>query len=204
MLAQHDYAWPGTTADLNRLIAAHPWATMISATSAGLVVSHLPIVPDTGTTVLGHLPVADARQHELGTAETVLVVHGPHGYVSASWYATGPYVSTWNYVVVHLHGRAEPLDEDDTFGVLDRTQDHLEAPRQVPYRLDRVPDYARRAARHVTGFRLTPARVRAKAKLSQDKPAADRAGVLRGLEDPGDVHANPDLAAAMRNGGITR
>jgi transcriptional regulator len=201
MLAQHDYAWPGTTADLNRLIAACPWATMISATSAGLVVSHLPIVPDTGTTVLGHLPVADARRHELGTAETVLVVHGPHGYVSASWYETGPYVSTWNYVVVHLHGRAEPLDEDDTFQVLDRTQDHLEAPRQVPYR---VPDYARRVARHVTGFRLTPARVRAKAKLSQDKPAADRAGVLRGLEDPGDVHANPGLAAAMRNGGITR
>jgi transcriptional regulator len=74
--------------------------------------------------------------------------------------------------------------------------------RPEPFRLGSVAEYAQVLAPHVTGFRLTPSRVVAKAKLSQDKPAEDLDGVLRGLSDPDDVHSNPVLAAAMRAGGI--
>ncbi|WP_045739831.1 FMN-binding negative transcriptional regulator [Actinoplanes rectilineatus] len=201
MLTHAEYAWTGGDAGLARLVEDHPWVTMASATSAGLVVSHLPVLVEAagpGVTVLGHLPVTDAERHELGTAETVLIVQGPHGYISASWYAGGPYVSTWNFVVAHLHGRPVRLGPDDTFEVLRRTQDHFESARPEPYLLERVPAYARRLAPHVVGFRLVPDRVEAKVKLSQDKPAVDVDGVLRGLEDPADVHADPALAAAMR------
>jgi transcriptional regulator len=205
MLEQPTYAWPGTDADLRALVARHPWVTMVSRTSAGLVVSHLPVLPAQGTeevAIVGHLALADAEEHELGSRETVVVVQGPHGYVSPGWYAGGPYVPTWNFVVVHLHGRPDVLDADATYDVLDRTVDHFESVRPVPFRLEMVADYAHRLAPHVTGFQLTPSRVVAKAKLSQDKPAADVAGVLRGLEDPDDVHADPVLAAAMRAGGV--
>jgi transcriptional regulator len=206
MLEQSKYAWPGTDADLRALVARHPWVTLVSQTSAGLVVSHLPVLPAPDTeevVVIGHLPLADAEAHELGSCEVVVVVQGPHGYISAGWYAGGPYVPTWNYVVAHLHGRPAVLDAEATFDVLDRTVDHFESARPVPFRLEQVADYARRLAPHVAGFRLSPSRVVAKAKLSQDKPAADVAGVLRGLEDPDDVHADPELAAAMRAGGVS-
>ena len=65
-----------------------------------------------------------------------------------------------------------------------------------------VAAYARRLAPAVTGFRLDSTRVVAKAKLSQDKPREDYEAVLRGLEDPDDVHADVGLAAVMRARGI--
>lgn len=204
MLQQPVYAWPGTTADLTRLISEHPWATMVSATSSGLVVTHVPVVPDpevdqdSGPVVLGHLPVPDADAHELGSAETVLVVQGPHGYVSAAWYVGGPYVSTWNYVVAHLHGSGERLDAEGTLEVLRLTQDHFERQRPEPFDLDSVSGFVDRLAPHVVGFRLRPTRVTAKAKLSQDKPAVDVAAVLAALEDPAEPFAQPALARAMR------
>lgn len=205
MLDLPSFAWPGTDADLLALVGAHPWVTMVSETSGGLVLSHLPVLPAPdaeGVEVLGHLARTDADEHEIGSCETVLVVQGPHGYVTPDWYVGEPYVPTWNYVVAHLHGRAEVLDADATYDVLERTVDHFENVRPSPWRLDSVAEYAQRLAPHVTGFRLTPSRVVAKAKLSQDKPAEDVAGVLRGLTDPGDVHADPVLAAAMRAGGV--
>jgi transcriptional regulator len=208
MLSHPDHAWPGDESDLARLVDAHPWVTLVSDTSAGLVVSHLPVLsdpaPDGRLAVVGHVPVTDAREHELGEVESVLVVQGPHGYVSASWYVGGPAVSTWNFVVAHLHGRPDPLGPEETFDVLRRTQDHFESERPDPYRLDRVPEYASRLAPLVVGFRLVPSRVVARAKLSQDKPAVDVAAVLQGLEDPSDVHASPTLADAMRTGGVPR
>jgi len=207
MLAQPEFEWPGTDADVLRLVADHPWVTLVSATSAGPVVSHLPVLPAPdadGVEIIGHLARPDAEEHELGRCDAVVVVQGVHGYVSAGWYAGGPYVPTWNYVVAHLHGRLTELDADATWEVLERTVDHFEKDRPEPFLLSSVQEYAARLAPAVTGFRLTPSRVVAKAKLSQDKPEADRAGVLRGLEDPRDVHANPALAAAMRTLGSPR
>lgn len=206
MLEQPEYAWKGTDADLRALVAAHPWVTMVSSTSSGLTVSHLPILPDPPhgagpLDVVGHLARDDAEQHELGSCDVVIIVQGPHGYISASWYVGGPYVPTWNYVVAHLHGRPSILTAADTRAVLDRTVDHFESARPEPFRLDHVAAYAARIAPHVTGFRLRPSRLVTKAKLSQDKPATDVAAVLTALDTPDDVHHNPTLARAMRAGG---
>jgi transcriptional regulator len=205
VLERAEYAWAGTDDDLRELVSQDPWVTLVSSTSRGLVVSHLPVVtvPEApGLEILGHLARTDAEEHELGERDTVVVVQGRHGYISPGWYVGGPYVPTWNFVVAHLHGRPSVLDADETYDVLDRTVDHFESVRPTPFRLDSVAAYAARLAPAVVGFRLTPTRVVAKAKLSQDKPEQDRAGVLRGLEDPSDVHHDPALAAAMRTGGI--
>lgn len=159
MLELPAFAWRGTDADLLALVAAHPWVTLVSATSQGLVVSHLPALPapdPEGVEVIGHLARTDADEHELGTCDTVLVVQGAHGYVSPGWYVGGPYVPTWNYVVAHLHGRPDVLDADETYGVLELTVGHFEEARPEPFRLDSVAEYARSLAPHVTGFRLKP------------------------------------------------
>jgi transcriptional regulator len=126
-----------------------------------------------------------------------LIVQGPNGYISPTWYEAGPFVPTWNFVVCHLHGRPERLSADETYGVLSRTVDHAEAPRPEPWRLEMAADYAQRIAPATAGFRLAPSRVVGKAKLSQDKPTEVAARVVAALEaDP--VHANAPLAGAMR------
>lgn len=190
-------------AQLRRLVHDHGWVTLVSDVEGVPVVSHLPVILDhdhnhDDVAVLGHLARADADLHELGRHPVAIVVQGPHGYISPTWYQAGPYVPTWNFVVAHLHGTPELLGSESTYHVLDATVDHFEARRPVPWRMDTVTDYARSIAPYTTGFRLVPERIVGKAKLSQDKPPAIVDRVVAGLHDPSDVHHNPALAAAMQ------
>jgi transcriptional regulator len=201
MLEQAHYA--ATRAQVRELVAARGWATIVTGTPVP-VVSHLPVVllpedparPDE-LTVLAHLARADAELHELGRHDVVLVVEGPEGYISPSWYETDTFVPTWNFVVAHLHGRPELLGPEETWDVLVRTVQKFEAERPVPWRLDTVTEFARSIAPYTSGFRLTATRVAGKAKLSQDKPAEVVERVIAAL-DVDAVHGNPALARAMR------
>lgn len=184
------------------LVQRHGWATLVSEGAGSFpVVSHLPVVLDhegDGLAVLGHLARSDAEEHHLGDRHAVLIVAGPHGYISPTLYGdAGPFVPTWDFVVAHLGGVPELLDEDGTWRVLERTCAHFEHGFTQPWQLAGVSDYAASLVPHVTGFRLRPTQVQTKVKVSQDKPAEVVARVLAGLERPGE-YANPDLAAAMR------
>ncbi|MFI1396039.1 FMN-binding negative transcriptional regulator [Streptomyces sp. NPDC020681] len=192
---------------IRELARKHPWATLASHTaSRGLVVSHLPVLVDGACgddgreelTLLGHLARTDAELHELGAHDAVLVLQGPHGYVSPSWYGASPHVPTWNFVVVHVHGRPEVLDDEDTFAVLSATVDRFEDELPDPWRLKEVDAYARRIAVATTGFRLRATRTVAKAKLSQNEPEQVARRVVRALESD-QPYANRRLAEAMRN-----
>jgi transcriptional regulator len=122
------------------------------------------------------------------------VFHGPHGYVSASWYA-GETIPTWNYVIVHLRGTAQILPE--SLPVVRRTVDHFESAVPQPWSLERMSDGGAEMAQQVVAFRLAADSWHAEAKLSQDKPEGEWARVVSGLEDGG-PYANPAVAAAMR------
>lgn len=221
MLEQPHYAVDDPEA-IVKLIRAHPWATLVSVIGdsldgSGLVVSHLPVIvennradPNAGVdgvqdgdadevAVLGHLAKTDAALHQLSQHPVVLIVQGPHGYLSASWYLTGPHVPTWDFVVAHLHGRPTVLTAEETFDVLAATVDHLETGQRRPWRLDDAPDYARRIAPATTGFRLRPDHIVGKAKLHQDENAAEALHLAAALEatDPGVTPAQ-QLARALR------
>lgn len=90
--------------EVKRLIRNHPWATLVSATSNGLVASHYPVLLDesaTDITVLSHVGRPDDELHELGQHQMLVIIQGPHDYVSPSWYAPGELVPTWNHVTAH-------------------------------------------------------------------------------------------------------
>lgn len=199
MLEQRQYRIEDP-AHVRRLVAENAWALLVSAVDGVPVVSHLPVLLDPGVddlTVVSHLAAPDADLHRLGESEAAVVVQGPHGYLSPRFYEATPYVPTWDFVVVHLHGRPEVLDADATYRVLSDTVDHFEKDRPDPFRLADVASYAHSIAPGATGFRLRPTRVVAKAKLSQDKPAEVIDRVIAHLDhDP--VHAQPRLADAMR------
>lgn len=187
-----------------QLVRDHGWATLVSATPAGLVASHVPVLLEEGDpfTVVSHVGRPDEVQHELGAREVLLVVEGPSGYVSPGWYGYEPAVPTWNHVAVHLYGTPELLGPDETYRVLADTTDRYERAMPRPVRLPDVAEYARRIAPGAAGFRLRVDRWEGKAKLSQDKPRAVAERVAAQLEaDPAVAdhpYANPALAAEMR------
>jgi predicted FMN-binding regulatory protein PaiB len=90
------------------LIRANPWATLVSATTKGLVASHYPVLLDEeadGLTVLTHVGRPDDQLHQLGAEEMMFVFQGNHGYVSPGWYVPEEMrVSTWNFTVAHCYG----------------------------------------------------------------------------------------------------
>jgi transcriptional regulator len=190
--------------EICRLVADNSWVTLVSHLSSGLEVSHLPVLvagDEDQLAILGHLARVDAESHELGDHEVVLIVQAEHGYITPTFYSGGPYVPTWNFVVVHLYGTPQVLGPAETYDILQRTVDQYERMRPEPFRLESVEEYARLLAPHTTGFRLVPHRVVAKAKLSQEKTPVDRRGVVDGLEnDP--IHGNAALAARMRSYGV--
>lgn len=178
------------------IVRAHPFATIVTAR---LRATHMPCLLDEeagGLAILGHVARADPASGDLD-GPLLLIFHGPHGYVSASWYGEET-IPTWNHVTLHVRGTPELVA--DPMPVLRRTVDHFEAAVEHPWSLDRLGDTAREMADQVVAFRLVATDWHAELKLSQDKPARERARVLAGFESPG-PYGNPSLAAAMRRVG---
>lgn len=131
------------------------------------------------------------------------IVAGPQAYVSPAWYATkhedGRVVPTWNYSAVHLTGTVTTHHDEDWLRDLVGRLTHLhERDRADPWAVEDAPaDYVRKQLRAIVGVELTVERVEAKAKLTQNRSDADRAGVVRGLEQEAGA-AGIFVAGAMR------
>jgi transcriptional regulator len=190
-------------AELRRLIDSNPWMTLVSATDDGLVASHYAVLLDEDRddlTIVGHVGKPDDLIHGLGQRELLVVVQGPHGYISPGWYGDVQSVPTWNFVSAHLTGVPELLSPEENLRVLDRLvsrfEDRMPEPRLL-WERPNDPAFVERLERGTVGFRLTPARVVAKRKLSQNKPADVVETVIAELNGDG-PYANAALAAEMR------
>jgi transcriptional regulator len=175
------------------LARAHPFVTIVTP---DLRATHMPCLVDedaAGLAFVGHVARADPVAEALD-GPVLMIVHGPHGYISASWYGSER-IPTWNHVTLHVRGTPELLD--DAMPVLTRTVEHFESVMERPWSLERMGEVGREMADRVVAFRLRAQSWHAEAKLSQDKPADERARVITGLETPG-PYANAAVAAAMR------
>ncbi|SFR71889.1 negative transcriptional regulator, PaiB family [Agromyces sp. CF514] len=182
--------------EVKRLIRANAWATFVSPASTGLVASHYPAILDEdadGITIVSHFGRPDEVAHELGRHEILVIVQGPHDYVSPSWYAAGDVIPTWNHVTAHLYGTPELLDDDENYEMLAKLTDHFE--RHHPGGRSLADDEAgtRRVAKGTVGLRMRVDRFDARAKLSQNKAPDVAANVIAHLDE-----RNPGLADEMR------
>lgn len=189
--------------ELRRLVDRNPWVTLVSSTDDGLVASHYAVLLDEDRddlTIVGHVGKPDDLIHGLGERELLVVVQGPHGYISPGWYGDAANVPTWNFVSAHLSGIPEVLSTEENLRVLDRLVARFEERMPQPRLLWEPPNdpaYVERLERGTVGFRLTPTRVVAKRKLSQNKPADVVDTIIAELSGDGS-YANPVLADEMR------
>ncbi|WP_166873379.1 FMN-binding negative transcriptional regulator [Salinibacterium sp. ZJ450] len=186
--------------EVKRLIRENPWATFVSATSAGLIASHYPVLLEedaAGISIVSHFGRPDDVAHELGRHEILVIIQGPHGYVSPGWYDNGEFIPTWNHVTAHLYGVPELLDADENFRILGDLVDHFEKRMPHPQRLEQHEAVARAVARGTIGLRLRVTRFDARRKLSQNKTPEVLDRITRALESD-DEYAEPRLAREMR------
>lgn len=182
--------------EVKRLIRGNPWATFVSHTSNGLIASHYPVLLDEnaeGITILSHFGRPDEKLHELGEHEMLVIIQGPHDYVSASWYEPGDLVATWNHVTAHLYGIPEILSEEENYQVLSRLTDHFEQHYPGGRSLAENEAGTRRAAKGTVGLRMRITRFDARAKLSQNKTPEIAERITAEFDE-----RNPGLAAEMR------
>jgi transcriptional regulator len=132
--------------------------------------------------------------------QALLIVHGPHAYVSPGWYPDkieAARVPTWNYATAHLRGRLERFDDASALAdLVARTSDVFEARVGGDWRFEPDDDRQRRQLRGIVGFRFHVDAVEIKHKLSQNHPAANRSAVADALS-AGDTNAR-EIAAMMR------
>ncbi|TFD55175.1 FMN-binding negative transcriptional regulator [Cryobacterium frigoriphilum] len=199
-------------AAIKRLIRENPWATLVSHTDSGeLVASHYPVILEESgegasdgaaedIVLVSHVGRPDEQLHELGRHELLLIIQGPHGYISPGWYDAKPAVPTWNFVTAHLTGTPELLSDDENLRVLDRLVDNFEDRMREPRRLNATvanSEYAARIVQGTVGFRLRVTRFTAKNKMSQNRPVETVERIIGELEGSG-PYASPTLAAEMR------
>ena len=185
---------------LHGLIRAYPFAALVTHTVAGLTANHLPFELVDGV-LHGHV----ARGNELTRldgAEVLLIFRGPDGYSSPNWYPskheTGREVPTWNYAVVHVHGRLRVIDDADWLRrLLETLTDHHEATQPKPWKVGDAPeDHVAKSLRAIVGIEVAIERIEGKFKLSQNHAARNRAGVIAGLRQR-DGDGDAELAEWM-------
>jgi len=193
------------------LIRAHPLGTLVSVGPEGLTANHYPFVLDASASTFGTLRAHMSRandqwKHLGGIKEALAIFQGPHAYISPSWYPskaeTGKAVPTWNYAIVHVHGRPRVVDDPDWLlrhvGELTAIN---EANQAEPWTVSDAPaEFVAGMLKGIIGIELEITRIEGKWKASQNRSAGDRAGVTRGLSALGDERsqAMAELVATSR------
>jgi transcriptional regulator len=188
--------------EVHELLDKHGAADLITLTEDGLLATMLPFAyePSAGEhgTLYGHVARNNDQWRKPALGESLAIVRGPDAYVSPSWYAAkaehGRVVPTWNYLTAHVYGQL--IVHDDPAWVEDvvrrLTAKHeaarLAAPGQhMPWSVDDAPrKFIEGQLRAIVGLELQITRIEAKAKLSQNRPETDIAGIVDGLSARGD------------------
>jgi transcriptional regulator len=191
-------------AAVGELLVHHGAGDLVTATSQGLLVTLLPFVydPTLGDrgALLGHLARNNEQWRQAPLGEALVILRGPDAYVTPTWYPSktehGRVVPTWNYVTAHVHGELVVHDDVEWVGdLVHRLTEKHEAAQPRPWAVADAPHaFVAGQLRAVVGVELRISRIEAKAKLSQNRSAADVDGVVAGATSQG----NAEMARAVQ------
>lgn len=186
---------------LYAFIQQHNFATLISQHDGEMTASHVPLMLDVANGILiGHLARANPQCKDFELSREVLAIfHGPHAYISPSWYEPGNSVPTWNYATVHVYGTSRTIDDEETLhSMLQRLVDHHEQNFAAPWKMDGLSDdYIHKMMQAVVGFQITITRLEGKYKLSQNRSEVDQQRVMTTLNSS-DYPPDREVAALMQ------
>ena len=178
-------------ANLHAVMRAARLANFVTATAEGLMATPLPMFVDetegSRGVLYGHVARANPQWKAIPVGDAMAIFMGPDAYVTPSWYQTkretGKVVPTWNYITVHAYGPVEFFEDTvRLFNVVTKLTTLHEHPRAEPWTVADAPDaFIQSQLRGIIGLRMPITRLEGKRKMSQNRSAEDRAGVIKGL-----------------------
>jgi transcriptional regulator len=166
-------------------ITKHSFATLFSQHNGSPYATHLPLILNRDEGVLsGHFARPNSQWKDIEKQEVLAIFHGPHSYISPSWYETNQAVPTWNYVSVHVYGTVELIQNDEELMMsLKEMVQIYEAPTSS-YKIDESnTEYVKGLKRGVVGFKLTINKIEGKWKLSQNHSEERQHLIIKNLEE---------------------
>ena len=163
--------------------------------------------PATLGTLSGHVSRPNPIVRGGDRDDALVVVTGPAGYISPSWYPSkaddGRVVPTWDYLTVQVNGTLRLHDDPGwLLAHLHRLTDRHERGRPTPWSVSDAPeDFVANRLRGIVGVEVTITRLVGKAKLSQNRSEEDVSGVITGL---GATGSDADRALADAVAGAAR
>jgi transcriptional regulator len=197
--------------ELQRVLREHSLGALVTQGPNGLDANHIPFELDEAAGPHGTLRAHVARANPLwreaaeGSAEVLVIFQASEAYISPNWYPSKPehhrHVPTWNYQVVHAHGRLRVMD-DERFvrGLVARlTREHEQRSQQAtPWKMgDSAPEFITGLLQAIVGIEVELTRLVGKSKLGQNRETRDRLGAAAGVAGLG----NAEAAQAMRGAG---
>ena len=159
---------------------------LLVTSGAGLDASHIPFLLEerrADFVLTGHLAAANAQCAQLDGGAALAIFGGPHAYISPSWYEAQPSVPTWDYAAVHVHGVLSMVQED---GAVAAGLQGMALDDPGHFEVAAMPErYRQQMFAGIRAFTLTPTRVEAQWKMSQNRSVRDRTRVIAALREQG-------------------
>jgi transcriptional regulator len=173
---------------VNAFIHARGFATVITNGGGKTMASHLPVLLDEETNVLrSHMARANEQWKQFASGDEVLCIfHGPHAYISPSWYEDQHTVPTWNYAVVHVYGKPTIVDEAQLKQIVLDTTTKYESSMPQPWKIPLSEKEIGQMSKAIVGFKIDIERVEAKFKIGQNRSREDQEKMLRNLQSAAD------------------
>lgn len=181
-----------------RVVADYAFGLLVTTDADGVpLASHIPFLShdsDDGWVLEGHVARPNEQSGAIREgARALAVFQGPHAYISPTWYQT-PGVPTWNYDAVHVYGRLREVTGEAAGSIVERLAARFEGGGPAAW----TPSYPDKMLQGIVCFVMTDLEVQSKSKMSQNRPEADRRGVIEALSASDDPDAR-EVGAIMRN-----
>lgn len=174
---------------------------LVTTSEGNIETSLLPFMLDReNNRLLAHTAKANPHWQVLESATDCLVsFQGPHCYISPSWYVTPNLVPTWNYVTIEVRGSATLIeDREISVDVIRQLVEAHEKHQPEPWAMSRVsPLMLDTMFTQIVTFEIAISAINGKAKLSQNRPKADRESAIETLSRSSDQTENA-VAELMR------
>lgn len=196
---------------ISDLIRQNSFATVLSfPENEKPYINHLPIIFDSDlekeNVLIGHMAKRNSQWvHFKKNFECTIIFHGPHTYITPRWYKSGRDVPTWNYAVVHLHGKIELVEKfEEQVDVLKKLSRYFEGNGPDSWQFELPDDLLDEASltTAIISFKFTPEKIEAKFKLSQNRNEGDRLGIVEGLNERTDEMSLAVRAMMISEDGI--
>ncbi|EEL62122.1 FMN-binding negative transcriptional regulator [Bacillus cereus] len=166
------------------VIQKNSFATVISMHEDTPFATHLPLLLNKEKTHLyGHFALQNPQWQDIKNKTVLIIFHGPHCYISPSWYEINQAVPTWNYVTVHVYGEVEFIENE--YELMESLHDMVvkyEAPNSSYKLQDIDATYLSGMNKGLQGFKIKINKIVGQAKLSQNQPLHRQELIVNQLE----------------------